>query len=435
MKHTIVEVEQNSIAEELGIEPGDMLISINGEEIQDIIDYEYLTAQEELTLRFEDPSGRTLEASVEKETYETLGLRFETGLMSKIRSCKNHCIFCFIDQLPPHARHSLCVKDDDWRLSLIMGNYISLTNISDAEFDRILKRKVSPLYISVHATDPVIRRRMMCNPNAGNLMLRLTAMKQAGLQAHCQIVLCPDVNDGAILDRTVRDLYSLYPGIQSAAVVPVGLTKFREKLYPLKPYTREGALAVLQQLHAHQRKFKREVGHNFIYPSDELYVLGEAALPNYESYDDFPQIENGVGLLRRFESGFRSELARKRPLKRRVVLRGATGACAHGFLTRLFEELIPYGIEIDLHRIRNDHFGETVTVAGLICGCDLVAQMKGGTKLPVLIPRCMMREQEAVFLDGMTIDQVKNGLQSDVYPMPYDDGEAFVDQLFERLEG
>ena len=250
MRHLITAVDPDSIAEELGIEPGWSLASIDGEEILDVIDYEQLTTKEALELCFETPEGESVYADVEKELYEPLGLNFESGLMSPIKSCKNHCVFCFIDQMPKGVRDTLHVKDDDWRLSLIMGNYVTLTNIDDAEFARILKRRVSPLYISVHATDGEIRKAMMRNPTAVRIMERLSRLKEEGMQFHAQIVACPGLNDGEVLSQTLSDLLKLAPAAQSVAVVPVGLTRYREKLYPLRTLTREEARDVILRVEA-----------------------------------------------------------------------------------------------------------------------------------------------------------------------------------------
>ncbi len=431
-KHRISAVDKGSIAEELGITAGDCLLTINGEPIEDIIDYESLATNERLILLLENESGEAYEAEVEKDAYEPLGLNFETSLMSKLRPCKNHCVFCFIDQLPKGGRETLYVKDDDWRLSLIMGNYITLTNVSDEEFERILKRHVSPLYISVHASDGEIRKRMMNNPTADKLMARLARLKDEGLQFDAQIVLCPGLNDGEVLQKTLNDLYALRPAARSVAVVPVGLTKFREKLYPLRPLTKEEAAAAVDMIEALSSACRAEDGESFAYASDEMYILAGRELPPAALYDDYAQLENGVGLLRYFEEGFLEVLAEKKPLARPLVFDSASGVSAAPFMQRLFNKLLPYGIEIKVHPIINRYFGESVSVSGLITGEDLSAQLCGELQgEALLLPSTMMRERDTTFLDGTTFAELEGRLHTKIHVMPEADGGEFIEKLFE----
>jgi len=432
-QHTVVSVDPGSVAEQLTIAPGFKLICINGENVEDIIDYEHLATAEQLTLVFADVNGNDVTIPVKKDLYEPLGLNFETGLMSTLRSCKNHCIFCFIDQMPKGGRKTLHVKDDDWRLSLIMGNYVTLTNVSDEEFARILRRRVSPLYVSVHATDPEVRRFMMKNPAAGLIRERLARLKSEGLNFHAQIVLCPTINDGAILEQTLEDLYALRPAARSVAVVPVGLTKFRDKLSPLRCLTQEEARATIDQLKRFQDNSIKEYGDAFVYASDELYINAGLPLPPYEHYGDFEQIENGVGLLRMFEEGFLYALEEQKPLKKKVKLLGASGICAAPFLQELFQKLEPYNIFIDLRAVKNDYFGHTVTVSGLVCAHDIASQLWGIEGEVLLIPTAMLREKDDVFLDGVSREELERVLGKHVVPLCASDGELFVAELFELL--
>ncbi len=430
----ITAVEKNSIASSLNIREGDMLVSINGEPVLDVVDYTYLCAEERLDLLFERSDGSRYSASLKKEAYAPLGLTFESGLMSTVRACKNHCMFCFIDQMPKGGRKTLQFKDDDWRMSFIMGNYITLTNVDEAEFERILSRKVSPLFISVHATDPVTRVKMMHNPTAGQILPRLKRLAEAGLKFHCQIVCCPTVNDGEILQNTLSDLVALYPYAQSVAVVPVGLTKFRDGLAPLRVFTQQEAKSTLNQIRRFAAECTERMGTAFVFASDEFYLAAGEPLPPYEQYEEFPQIENGVGLLRLFEWEFTEALEEKKPLKKRFAFEAAGGMLAHLFMKELYQTLAPYGIESTLYAIRNDFFGPSITVGGLITGQDLLHQLKGKLSTGLLLlPHNMLREQEDVFLDGMTVAELSEALNVKVVPVR-GGGEAWVETIFSLAE-
>ena len=432
MKHLITAVDPDSIAEEIGVKAGWKLVSINGETIRDVIDYELFTNSELITAVFCDENGEETEFEIEKEPWEPLGLNFESGLMSPVRQCTNHCVFCFIDQMPKGYRGTLYFKDDDWRLSLIMGNYVTLTNVSDAEFKRIIDRRVSPLYISVHATDGAVRKQMMRSKNADKIMERLTALHENGLRFHAQIVLCPELNGGEILKRSLWELYSLSPEAQSVAVVPVGLTKHREGLYPLSPMTREDAREAIRIVD----EFVKESGaEEFAFCSDEMYLRAGLPLPPYEHYGAFDQIENGVGLFRLFEDGFASALSERKPLSRRVGLCSVSGMAISGCMSELFKRLEPFNITISVLPVRNDFFGESVTVSGLVTAGDIVRQGSGvlsGETL--LMTTTMMREMDDIFLDGMRLSELTEKLGIPVCRMPADDGEEFIDKLFEICE-
>ncbi len=431
MRHRIVSTDSGSIAKELEIESGSWLISIDGEDIVDIIDYEALCSSESLLLCYESPDGELVEAEIEKEAYEPLGLNFADDLINGMRSCKNHCLFCFIDQMPRKGRRTLQFKDDDWRMSIIMGNYVTLTNVSDGEFERILRRRASPLYISVHTLDPEIRIKMMANPTAGLIVKRLERLKSEGLRFHSQIVLCPGINDGEALDYTLDGLSRLYPYAQSVAIVPVGLTKHRGGLYPLRCLSAAEAERAILQINAVQDKMRGLYGVEFAYASDEMYMIAGTPLPAYDSYGDFVQLENGVGMLRKFEREFMDELSNMQPLESELNLDAVSGTSAFNFLKRLFKRLKQHNININLHAVKNDYFGDTVTVSGLVCGCDIVNQLRNRLISDKLIlPSCMLRENDDVFLDGMRISDVAEGLKARVLPVCSFDGGRLIEEIF-----
>ena len=425
----ISDVLPGSPAERAGLVKGDVLLSINGEPVIDMIDYEHLTATERLMLEVQKADGSTEQIDLEKEDYEPLGLSFATSLMDKMRTCKNHCVFCFIDQMPKGGRSSLHVKDDDWRMSFVMGNYVTLTNLDERELDRVIRRRVSPLYVSLHASDPEVRRKMMKNPHAGEILPQLKRLAEAGLQFHLQIVLCPGLNDGDILRRSIDDMLALYPQAQSLAVVPVGLTKHRDGLSPLRVFTRQEAEAIIDEIEALQSKLLKKIGTRFVFLADEWYTLCGRTLPAYDDYEGFPQIENGVGLLRLFEGEMLYALEEKQPLKQSKRFLVAGGTSAHDFFAASYKQLLPYGITLDTRAIKNRFFGESVTVGGLITGGDLVEQLRGedfGHAL--LIPRAMLKADEELFLDGMRKSEAEEALGTRIIPVA--SGEDLVEIIF-----
>ena len=424
-------VDPGPPAENAGIQVGEELISINGDPVVDLIDYEFLTASSRLLLEIkgtdtDDP--RTV--LIHKEEYEPLGLSFATSLMDSVRPCRNRCMFCFVDQMPKGVRSSLSFKDDDWRLSFIMGNYVTLTNISEQEFSRIISRHVSPLYISVHSTEPDLRRRMMSNPTAGNLMPMLRRLAAAQIRFHCQIVLCPAVNDGEHLNKSIDDLSSLSPMASSVAVVPVGLTRYREGLPPLRGYTRQQAREIIYSISARQEQLLRDVGTRFVFLSDEWYLLAEEPLPSFEEYEDYPQIENGVGIVRKFEEEFDCALSDRTAPAVKDTLHFAGGFSVTGVMTGILKKLEPFGFVSRTYPIRNDWFGGNVTVAGLVTGSDLVSQMKEhmGEMDTLYIPGVMLREREDVFLDDMTLSEVENALDTRI--IVFRGGEDLVNKIW-----
>ncbi|MGI6174267.1 MAG: DUF512 domain-containing protein [Christensenellales bacterium] len=411
MAHKIASVEPESIAAQLDIRAGDELLSINGERIIDFIDYQALTANDELSIVVRRESEGEIEFSFEKEEYEPLGLAFESDMLGAVRCCANRCIFCFVDQLPAHARASLRVKDDDWRLSLLMGNFVTLTNVSDAEFERIVKRRAAPLYISVHATDKTMREFLLGTAHNVDIMPRLKRLKKEGLSFHAQAVICPELNDGDVLRQTISDLAALYPACRSLAIVPVGLTSHREGLVPLRPFARENACDALDIIKDAQKKYLKELGTSFVFGADELYVLSGRNFPSDERYEDYPQIENGVGLCRQLEAEYAfahktSDLSRAK--KRRIV--SACGVSAKTFLERLYREYPVKDIEIEVVAVENAFFGDSVTVSGLVTGNDLVRALQNVQADEILITECMLRDGEDVFLDGMALSEAKKRL-------------------------
>ena len=424
---TITRVEANSPAAREGLRAGDLLLTVNGEPVKDLIDYEALSVRGRLVVEVER-GGERQRYLVRKKVGEPLGLCFETTLMDRMQTCKNRCLFCFVDQMPKGIRSSLNVKDDDWRLSFIMGNYVTLTNVSEAEFERIVKRRVSPLYVSVHATDPALRVKLMSNPTAGRILERLTALKEAGITFHTQIVLCPGLNDGTALERTLADLASLYPYCASVAAVPVGLTKYREGLYPLRGYTPEEARDLIAYGERKQAEYRDRWEDTFFYLSDEWYLTANLSLPPAESYGDFPQIENGVGLLRLFELDFREALAEKTPLPefRSVIVAG--GTAANPFFRALYRELRPYNVEAVTVPVENRFFGGNVHVAGLVTASDLMAAFPEPGGNPLLIPKNMLREKENVFLDGVTLSELEEKLNRRI--IPFNGGKELIELVF-----
>ncbi len=425
MAHEIVAVTPHGVAYRRGLRVGDSIIAINGEPILDEIDYQALTNRAKLDILVRRADGREETVRIIKAKEMGLGLQLADTLACTPYPCKNKCVFCFIDQMPPGMRKTLYVKDDDWRLSLMMGNYITLTNVDEKEFQRILRRKASPLYISVHSTDPDLRVRMMKNPNARFIMDRLHALADAGLHFHCQIVLCPGYNDGDALKKTLTDLSALYPAAQSAALVPVGLTKFREGLADVKPFTRESAQAVMDIAYDFQQKLLREINTRFVFPSDEMVLIAGEKLPTEEEYEGYPQIENGVGLLRKFENGLAAAATENtlHAVSRRVRI--ACGTSIAPVMREWVEKYGPEGVSVAVQSIRNTFFGETVTVTGLITGGDLISQLKDADEDEILICSNTLREEGDLFLDDVSLGEVRAALKPKLTIVPNTGADLF----------
>ncbi|MDL2300712.1 DUF512 domain-containing protein, partial [Clostridiaceae bacterium OttesenSCG-928-D20] len=390
---------------------GDILLSINGKRIKDVLDFKFYSYESELVLVFKTPEGRHKITKLTKQEGEPLGIEFDDYLMDRPGSCSNKCIFCFIDQLPRGMRKSLYFKDDDARLSFLSGNYITFTNLDEGEIQRIIDFKISPINISVHATEPDLRSFMLGNERGGELYPIMQRLSAAGIIMNCQIVLCPDINDGEHLKKTMQDLAALYPQVASVSVVPVGLSRYRERLHPLKAVTREKAVEVLNDVNSFGDECLKALGSRLFYCSDELFLKADLEIPSEDYYEGYPQLENGVGMLRSFEEDFLYELRDKNAEDFANIpsFSIATGLSAAAFFKRLLtenEKCANIGCEI--YGIENHFFGEGVNVAGLVTGGDLIAQLRGknlGERL--LIPANMLRHGETVFLDDVSVMQLE----------------------------
>jgi putative radical SAM enzyme (TIGR03279 family) len=402
MAHRITEVEMGSPAYRAGMRAGDELIAINGEIVRDFIDYQALSAQAALTVK-----TRAGEFGLRKGEYEDLGLSFETPMMSGVRMCANNCAFCFVDQLPTGARKSLSVKDDDWRMSLMMGNYVSLTNVSDVELERIIRRRVFPLYISVHAMNPCLRAELMGTPRAERLPAQLKRLAEEGIEFHAQAVLVPGVNDGPELARTIRELVALAPTARSLALVPVGITRHRQGLPGLRKYHPAEAAAVIDMADRWRETCLERLGTRFVFPSDEFYLAADRPLPSGAEYEDYAQIDDGVGMLRLLEEEMDeayAEMGEVRPRGEKDIVI-ATGVSAAPFLDALLKTHPIPGARVRVRAIRNHFFGETVTVAGLVTGGDLTAQLSEEPCTHILITECMLRAEDNLFLDDLPLSE------------------------------
>lgn len=422
MSQRIVSVFPGSLAARHGIEPGETLLSISGTPVLDLVDYQFLTARPSLELLLEKEDGTQHSVSIHKRTSDPLGLTLESNLMSCPKTCANHCVFCFIEQMPPGMRESLYVRDDDWRLSLMAGNFVTLTNLPSREMDRMIERKASPIYVSVHTTNGELRKKMLSHVHADRIMEHLTRFADNGMSFHCQVVLCPGINDGVELTRTLTDLASLAPHALTVALVPVGLTRYREHLYPLRPYAKEEALQVVRQAEAFQKTMLEKHGTRFVFPTDEFYMIAGLPIPEADTYEDFPQFENGVGLLAQlrdeFETAARLDPDESENRPRRVIM--ATGTSVAPFMQEMLEKHPVAGVDVQIKPIINRFFGETVTVSGLITGQDLVAQLRGEKADEILITKSMLREGEDIFLDDMTLETAQKELSITIRPIHND---------------
>lgn len=430
-KHVIKETEPGSIASELGIEPGDKLLAINDTEIEDVFDYHFYVNDESLVLLIEKPDGEQWELEIEKDCEEDLGIVFEQGLMDEYRSCRNKCMFCFIDQMPRGMRDTLYFKDDDSRLSFLQGNYVTLTNMSDYDIERIIRYHLEPINISFQTMNPELRCKMLHNRFAGEALKKVDRLYEGGIGMNGQIVLCKGVNDGAELDRSIRDMSKYIPCLKSVSVVPVGLTKYREGLYPLEPFTKEEAKEVLRTVHRWQEELYEKYGIHFIHAGDEWYILAGEELPEAERYDGYLQLENGVGMLRLFMDEFEEAYRSLQGDNRKREISVATGLLAYPYIKRMAERIREKYPETNVfvYPIKNDFFGELITVSGLITGTDLTRQLRGrelGKKL--LLPCSMFRSGETVFLDDTTLEEVKEALQVEA-DIVKSSGQDFIDAI------
>ncbi len=434
MPQRIISVDPGSPAQRAGLRPGDLLLSINGHGILDVLDYRYHSEAERLHLEIQR-EGKRKRLRLRKEESEPLGLDFETYLMDKPRSCVNKCVFCFIDQLPRGMRDTLYFKDDDARLSFLQGNYITLTNLSERELERVCALRISPINVSVQATDPEARCRLLGNPRAWNVLEIMRRFADAHIHMDCQIVVVPEYNDGAVLDKTMEDLAFLYPAVTSVSIVPVGLTRHREGLTPLKPMDGEMAAEVIRQADRMGEACLEKYGSRIFCCGDELYCKAGLPLPDWDYYEGFPQFENGVGMLRSLEDEFREALADLEEKPEAVTpFTVATGMAARGLLEKLLQIFRQscYDVKGQVVPIENRFFGRMVNVAGLLTGQDLLAQLRGrdlGSR--VLLSASMLRHGGDMFLDDMTLEELSGALGVPVRPVKNDGAallRAFLDQ-------
>jgi putative radical SAM enzyme (TIGR03279 family) len=410
-------VAEESIAGELGLHPGDRILCVNGEEPGDILDWRLAESAEELLLVVRHRDGSLAEYDIEKDYHEPLGLQFDPPTLDPVRSCRNRCLFCFVDQMPAGMRSSLYLKDDDYRLSFCTGSFITLTNLTPDDLDRICRLHLSPLYVSVHATESGLRSRMLGNRRAGEIMQVLSRLVQAGIRLHAQVVLCPGLNGGAALERTIDDLYSLYPAVQSLAVVPVGLTAHRAGLYPLEPCRKADAEAALALVNAAAERALGERGTRFVFAADELYLLAGHSVPGDEVYESYPQLENGVGLVRLLLNeweAWQDRLPRALQAARSatVVTGLAAAGYMHGIVARLNEI---HGLSVRLAPVPNRFFGGHVSVAGLLTAADLLAAFAGRKPQGTLfLPGVMLKDRSDLFLDGYTLPALSADLGAPV---------------------
>lgn len=432
----VSKVQPGSPAARYKIAAGDILLSINGEPVLDEIDYQALTAKRHLFICLRTKDSLYHEIELVKAIQTPLGLQFEDSLIGNPRTCTNNCIFCFVDQMPKGLRPSLYLKDDDWRMSLLMGNYITLTNVGSREFERIIRRKASPLFISVHVTDDQVREQILCNKKASLLMGRLRRLKAEGLSFHCQLVLCPGLNDGERLVQSLNDLIDLSPAALSVAIVPVGLTKHREGLPFIRSYSQQEARQVIAQCEDFQLQAIEQTGTRFAFPADEFYCIAGYPIPDSAAYEDFAQLENGIGMLRKFEDELREaheeNQCSAKPQSTAVRLLLPCGMALAPYLENWLRDYAPPGVHAQVVPIKNEFFGDTVTVSGLLVGQDLVNQLKSYPGEAVLVCETLLNSDNEFFLDDLTPDDLARALNKPVLIFP-NNGAAFYRLLTQCL--
>lgn len=436
--HIVKKTDPGSIAEEMEIAPGDKILQINGEDIEDIFDYQYLIQEEYIEVLVKKPDGDEWLLEIDKDEQEDLGIEFENGLMDEYRACRNKCIFCFIDQMPEGMRDTLYFKDDDSRLSFLQGNYVTLTNMSEHDVERIIKYHLEPINISFQTMNKELRCMMLNNRFAGEALDKVDVFYEAGITMNGQIVLCKGINDGKELDFSIGELTKYHPYLESVSVVPVGLSKFREGLYPLEPFLKEDAKEVLKIIHKWQDHMYEKFGTHFIHASDEWYLLAEEPLPPEENYDGYLQLENGVGMLTLLKEEFKRALQKeieknggKPDESRRERMTLVTGKLAYPTIKEMSQQLMKWfpGLKLKVEAITNVFFGEQITVSGLLTGQDIISQLKGkelGDR--ILLPQNVLRSGENYFLDDVTIPQLEETLQvrADIVKSS---GQDFVDAV------
>lgn len=411
-------VDKNSIAEEFHIKSGDYLVKIDGKEVEDILDYLFLEGEDRFLLEFKRGED-FFECEVERDLDEDMGLNFEDNL--EIKQCHNNCKFCFVKQMPEGLRESLYVKDDDYRLSFISGSYITMTNLSDADMDRIIRMRLSPIYVSVHSTTPTNRVDLLCNRFAGDVLDKLTKLCQNGIEVHTQVVLCKGINDGKILEKTLQDLHALYPACKSLAIVPVGLTKYRDNLPQLTPFDEQSANEVIDLVESYSNGFIKAFGEPFVYLSDEFYCITKREFPKFEHYGEFEQIENGVGMVRKLIDEFNeAKRENKKFSKKKTAL--ITGKMFYPYLVDMLNSV---GCKHTVLGVENDFFGKTVSVAGLLTGQDIIKNIKKGEFKRIILPINVLKEFGDVFLDGITLKEFSKEVKADVVVCKNDGFELY----------
>ncbi|EJU22167.1 putative oxidoreductase, Fe-S type [Peptoanaerobacter stomatis] len=427
----ITKITEGSIADELEIEKGDILLSINSQSVEDIIEYQYLIADEYIELEIQTKDGEIVIYEIEKDIDEDLGIEFENPIINSVQTCRNKCMFCFIDQLPKGLRKTLYIKDDDSRLSFLQGNFITMTNMGKKEIDKMIKYHISPVNISVHTTDSELRIKMLSNKNAGGILEKMKKLKKANITMNAQIVLIPNVNDKKNLEKTLYDLEKLHPQLQSIAIVPIGITKYRQRLAKVDIFNTETARDLILQVQEFQHKFLKNLGTRFVFLSDEFYVMSGVKRPSYKEYEGFKQLENGVGLMTKQEYEYNKELKKINTYNRKRNVSIATGESAFEYIKHLSDNMMRKydSLNVNVYKIENDFFGRTITVAGLITATDMIKQLKGkdlGEEL--IIPKTMLKSDEDIFLDSITLDEFAQTMNIKVKPSEID-GHSFVKNI------
>lgn len=420
----------NSIAAEVGLEPGDTLFTINGSEIKDILDYRFASQETDLVLEVRKASGEVWIVDVEKDEDEELGLIFDGIIFDRMHYCRNRCLFCFVDQLPPHMRKTLYVKDDDYRYSFLYGNFITLTNLTNEDWEKIVTMRLSPLYVSIHAMRPAVRQTMLGVAGTGSIKDDLLRLAEGGIQIHTQIVLCPGINDGEILRESIQELAARYPVVQSIGIVPVGLTGFRQGTPELVPVSQKDALELIQWAQAWQQEFRQQMGIGLVYLADEFYLQAQQPIPEAAYYDDYPQVENGIGLARILLDEFaaiESDLPEMIEPRQVFIVTGRSGAQVLDPICRRMNDIT--GLTVELTPVENHFFGGLVSVTGLLTGSDIINALQGDfAGKRVLLPEIVLKEGEMVFLDDIQVEDIKKSSQADIRIVAMD-AAALVDEI------
>ncbi|KPU44017.1 hypothetical protein OXPF_21830 [Oxobacter pfennigii] len=430
LQNIITFIRDSSIAQELGIEEGDMLLSINGQAVKDIIDYKFLITDEYIEVLIKKKDGEEWLLEVEKDYDEDLGLDFENPIIDMAKSCSNKCIFCFIDQLPKGMRKTLYFKDDDSRLSFLQGNFITLTNLSDEDIERIIQYRISPLNISVHTTNPELRVKMLGNKWAGKIKEQLYRLTEHGIDINCQIVLVRGVNDGENLKNSIKELYGMYPKIKNVAIVPVGISKYRENLYPIVPFDKESSLEVLNLVKKMQDKIIKETGDVFVRCADEFYIMADIEIPGSEFYGEYEQLEDGIGMIANFNENINSLLTDINIKEMNKEISVVTGVSPYKYIKDAFAKIEDKvkGLKVNVHMIKNNFFGDKITVTGLLTGRDIIEQLKGKNLGEVLLlPSNLLKSGEPILLDDVTVSDIEKELNTRIKICSFDGSSLIGD--------